>query len=82
MWISSAVTSSGVPIEVSIVNSRRAVGLQIVLDLVIACSLGLGWLAQDARKRGLTAWPYFVATPFVGSMSLLAYVRRGFVRQS
>jgi hypothetical protein len=56
-------------------------GLQVLLDLVIACSFGLGWLAQDARKRGITSWPYFIVTPFVGSMSLLAYViHRGFAR--
>lgn len=53
--------------------------LQMLLDLMIASAIGLGWLAQDARKRGIAAWPYFVLTLFLGSIGLLAYVvRRGF----
>ncbi|MEO8702473.1 MAG: hypothetical protein ABI867_20685 [Kofleriaceae bacterium] len=53
-------------------------GLQVLLDLLIACSFGLTWVAQDARKRGITAWPYFIATFLLGSIGLLAYaIRRG-----
>ena len=52
-------------------------GLQMLLDLVIACTFALAWLRQDARKHGIvTTWPYVVATPFVGSISLLAYLVR------
>jgi hypothetical protein len=52
--------------------------LQILLDLAIACSFGIGWVVGDARKRGLAAWPYVVATVFLGSIGILAYVvRRG-----
>ena len=53
-------------------------GLQILLDLVIACSFGIGWVAGDARKRGIAAWPYVVMTIFLGSIGILSYVvRRG-----
>jgi hypothetical protein len=45
---------------------------------VIACSIGIGWMRTDARKRKLTYWPYVVATVFLGSIGLLTYVvRRG-----
>jgi hypothetical protein len=56
--------------------------MQLLLDLVLACSFGLAWVTQDARKRGITTlWPYYVMTVFVGSIGLLAYVvRRGFAR--
>jgi len=52
--------------------------LQMLLDLVIACTFALGWLRRDARKQGIEAWPYVVATFLLGSIGLLAYaVRRG-----
>ena len=54
-------------------------GLQMLLDLVIACSFGAGWMLGDARRRGLAAWPYVVLTVLLGSIGLLAYVvARGF----
>jgi hypothetical protein len=60
--------------------AREPWALQILIDLAIACSFALGWLIKDARKRGLAAWPYVVATLLVGSFGLLAYaVRRAFV---
>jgi hypothetical protein len=53
-------------------------GAQVLLDLVIACSLFLGWMRRDARARGLPVVPYFVATLFLGSIGALAYlVHRG-----
>ena len=56
-------------------------GLQMLLDLVIACSFGIGWMRADARRRGIVTWPYVVATIALGSIGLLAYVvRRGFGR--
>jgi hypothetical protein len=56
-------------------------GLQMLLDLVIACSFGIGWMRADARRHGIATWPYVVATIALGSIGLLAYVvRRGFGR--
>lgn len=53
-------------------------GLQLLLDLAIACSFAVGWMVADARKRQLTVWPFVVTTLFVGSIGPLAYVvRRG-----
>jgi len=57
---------------------REPWALQMLLDLVIACSFALGWMWTDARRRGIAAWPYLVVTLFLGSIGLLAYtVRRG-----
>jgi hypothetical protein len=59
--------------------AREPWGLQMLLDLVIACSFGIGWMVHDARKRDIKTWPYIVATLALGSIGLLAYlVRRGF----
>jgi hypothetical protein len=58
---------------------REAWALQMLLDLVIALSFGVGWMIGDARKRGIATWPYVVATVALGSIGILAYsVRRSF----
>jgi hypothetical protein len=60
--------------------AREPWGLQMLLDLVIACSFGIGWMIHDARKHAIKTWPYVVATLLLGSIGLLAYVvRRGLV---
>jgi hypothetical protein len=58
---------------------RERWGLQMLLDLVIFCSLVLSWLVPDARRRGLAAWPWIGLTLTLGSIGPLGYlVRRGF----
>lgn len=53
--------------------------LQFLIDLVIGLCVAMVWLRADARARGLTYWPYLVATVLLGSIGVLAYlVRRGF----
>lgn len=53
-------------------------GLQVLLDLVIACSLFVGFMRRDARERGLPFVPYLIAILFLGSIGALAYlVHRG-----
>ncbi|NVB83923.1 MAG: DUF2834 domain-containing protein [Kofleriaceae bacterium] len=62
---------------------REPWGMQMLLDLVIACSFGVGWMVRDARKHGIAAWPFVVVTVFLGSIGLLAYVaRRGLLAKS
>jgi hypothetical protein len=57
---------------------RERWGLQMLLDLVIALSVAVGWMRGDARKRGIAIWPYVIATVLLGSIGVLAYcVRRG-----
>jgi hypothetical protein len=48
--------------------------LQITLDLVVAASIATMWLVPDAKKRGITTWPFLATLPFLGSISLLAYL--------
>jgi hypothetical protein len=58
---------------------REPWALQMLLDLVIACSVGLAWVRADGRKRGITTWPFAVLTVFIGSIGILWYlVRRAF----
>jgi len=49
-------------------------GMQILLDLCIALTLAWGGLRRDARAVGINPWPYLIATPFIGSISPLAYM--------
>ncbi|MEZ4362041.1 MAG: hypothetical protein R3B48_17775 [Kofleriaceae bacterium] len=57
---------------------REPWGLQLLLDLAIAAYLTLTWMVRDARQRGIRAWPYVLATTFIGSIGLLSYlVHRG-----
>jgi hypothetical protein len=50
--------------------------LQILFDLFISAGLICVWMILDARKRGANAWPWVVATLFVGSLAPLAYLIR------
>lgn len=51
--------------------------LQLLIDLVIGCSFGLGWMWRDARSRGIGCAPFVALTLVCGSIGLLAYfVRR------
>jgi hypothetical protein len=60
------------------VAGRERWGLQMLLDLVIALSVAIGWMRGDARQRGIAIWPYVIATVLLGSIGVLAYcVRRG-----
>jgi hypothetical protein len=47
---------------------------QVFADLVIACILGCFWMAGDAPKRGLAAWPFILVTLLAGSFGILFYL--------
>ena len=53
---------------------RDAASMQVFFDLVISVSLFRIWMLVDARKRGVTVWPYLIAIPAVGSIAPLAYL--------
>ncbi len=49
-------------------------GAQVFTDLVIACLLACIWMRNDARERGLPAWPFILVTVFLGSFRPLLYL--------
>lgn len=49
-------------------------GWQVVLDLLIASLLLLGFLWRDAQQRGRRFWPYAVLTLAAGSFGPLLYL--------
>ncbi len=53
---------------------REPWAMQLLVDLAIACTFAVGWMAHDARKHGIVLWPFVVATVLVGSIGLLGYV--------
>jgi len=48
----------------------------VIFDLLIALSLVMVWMWNDARERGATVWPYLVVTLAVGSIGPLLYLIR------
>jgi hypothetical protein len=49
-------------------------GGQVFADLVIALSLAMVWMWQDAKKHGRVVWPWILATLTLGSFGPLAYL--------
>jgi hypothetical protein len=47
---------------------------QVFADLVILAILACVWMRRDAQSRGMTAWPFVLATVFLGSFGPLAYL--------
>ena len=47
---------------------------QVFFDLVIVCVLACFWMVDDARRRGLSAWPFILITLVAGSFGPLAYL--------
>ena len=49
-------------------------GGQVFADLVIMCVLGIVWMLADSRTSGVNAWPFVIATLFLGSFGPLLYL--------
>jgi hypothetical protein len=47
---------------------------QITLDLIIACTLVMGFIARDCRARGRAWWPWALMTLVLGSIGPLVYL--------
>jgi hypothetical protein len=54
----------------------NAASLQLFADLVIALSLVMAWMWQDARQRGISPIPYVLLTLALGSFGPLLYLIR------
>jgi hypothetical protein len=46
----------------------------MLLDLAMIFSLAILWLIQDARKNGIPAWPYVIASAALGSLGFFPYI--------
>ncbi|MFZ1612720.1 MAG: hypothetical protein WAT51_01025 [Holophaga sp.] len=47
---------------------------QVLADLSILGVLACFWMIQDARERGLKAWPFVILTLVAGSFGPLCYL--------
>lgn len=52
-------------------------GIQVLVDLVLACTISMAMIVADARRRGSNPWPYVALTLPLGSIGLLAYFAFG-----
>jgi hypothetical protein len=55
----------------------NAATVQVILDLVIVCTLASAWMVRDARKSGRNPWPYVLITFTAGSFGPLFYLIAG-----
>lgn len=49
-------------------------GGQVLTDLVIALTLVMVWMWNDAKSTGRNAWPWMIATLALGSFGPLIYL--------
>lgn len=47
---------------------------QVLIDLVLACVIAIGWMLADAKKQGIAAWPFLALTLTAGSIGLMSYI--------
>jgi hypothetical protein len=71
--IASEGYTTFVPVAWAFATSS-AWGLQIVVDFLLAVSIGLGFVFFDARRRQLATWPFVALTLTLGSIGLLGYL--------
>lgn len=49
-------------------------GMQVLIDLVIVCLLGIIWMVHDGKTSGVTPWPFVVLTLAAGAFGILFYL--------
>ena len=73
VWSLIIVAPEGLPGLLALLSDKPW-GQQVFVDLCIALTVAWTWLVAEAKAHGIAAWPYLVATPFVGSIALLAFL--------
>ncbi len=53
---------------------QNMAGIQVLVDLVIALSIFLVWLWQDARSAGRNPWPWMLLILATGAIGALVYL--------
>lgn len=61
---------------VSYLRNLGAWGVLATIDLLIALLIGVWWMWQDARAKGVAPIPYVILTLVTGSLGLLVYLVR------
>lgn len=69
-----AVIEHGGPIGIFEHAFANSAGMQLFFDLVIALTLFLVWMWNDARATGRNPWPWLVITLSIGSFGPLLYL--------
>lgn len=73
LWSLTVAIGHG-PVGFITVALERPWAMQMLVDLGIALFVAWSWLRDDAKTRGIPAWPYIAATVTLGSIGVLAYL--------
>lgn len=49
-------------------------GPQVLIDLVLAIFFFTAWMIPDAKRRGISPWPYLGLCATLGSLGALGYL--------
>lgn len=80
IWSAITIAEPGLGGLISLLRTEPWAA-QMFVDLILSCSVAWSWLAPDAKRHGIAAWPYIVGTVALGSISILAFlVHREIVR--
>lgn len=72
-WSGTIVVSHGL-LGAFTLAAREPWAAQLFVDLGLSCFVLWSFLRHDAKKHGLPALPYILATAAVGSIGVLAYL--------
>lgn len=72
-WSLTVVFSSGLLGFITLAG-QEPWAAQMLVDLAISLTVAWLWLGNDAKSRGISPWPYIVATAALGSIGVLAYL--------
>lgn len=79
VWVPFSLYTGMVALEHGVLGfvglaMREAWAMQMLIDLFLALGLFAFFAMPDARARGITFWPWLVASALLGSVGALGYV--------
>jgi hypothetical protein len=72
-WSGTIVASHGL-LGAFTLAAREPWAAQLFVDLALSCFVLWSFLRHDAKKRGIPALPYILATAALGSIGVFAYL--------